>query len=99
MQQFGSVCCRDRRTTDLAIDAGVSSRGGGKGVRNANRNECSRGRSLLHRQDMGKTQNHKNSIELRLAAAGGWQLVAGGWWLVVVGGWRLGAIGGPWGLS
>ena len=49
------------------------------------------GRSLLHGQDMGKTQYHRSSIEQCLAV-GGWQVVAVG------GGWRL-AVDGPWGLS
>ena len=68
------------------------------GVRNPNRNERSRGRSLFHGQDMGKTQNHRSGIEL---VGGWWRLVAvgGGWWRLVAvgGGWRF-AVGGPWGL-
>ena len=64
-------------------------------VRNANRNERSQGRSLLHGQEMGKTQNRRNSIEQLLAVGGGWRLVAvGGWQLVAVGGWQLVAVGG-----
>ena len=58
----------------------------------ADNSERSRGRSLLHGQDMGKTQDHRNSVERWVAAVGGWRLVAVG------GGWRL-AVGGPWGLS
>ena len=79
-----------------------------KKVRNANRNERSRGRFLLHDQDMGKTQNHRNSIEKQLAIGGGWRLaVCGGWrrlaadgsWQLVLGfGWRL-AVGGWWRLA
>ena len=42
-------------------------------ARNTNRNEPSRGRSLLRGQDMGKTQDHRNTIEQRLAV-GGWRL-------------------------
>ena len=42
--------------------------GGGGGVRNANRHERSRGRSLLHGQDMGKTQDHRKNIKQWLAA-------------------------------
>ena len=69
-------------------------------VRNANRNERSRVRSLLHGQHMGKTQNDRNSIEQWLAVGGHWrwQLVVGGgggrWrlavsgWERLVGGWR-----------
>ena len=77
-------------------------RGGGSILRNANRNERSRGRSLLHGQGMGKTQDHKNSIEQwlavggwwRLAVGGGWRLAAGdGWRLVAVGSWQLVALG------
>ena len=63
----------------------------GKKVRNANRNEPSRGRSLLHGPDTGNTQDHRSIIEQRLAVGGGWRLAA-------VGGWRL-AVGGPGGLS
>ena len=69
-------------------------KGGGEGkkkVRNANSDERSRGRSLLHGQDMGCPQNHRNSIEQWLAAGGGWRLAVGG-------GCQL-AVGGPWGLS
>ena len=62
-----------------------------KRIRNANRNKRSRGRSLLHGQDMGKTQDRRPSIEQWLAVGGGWRLAVGG-------GWRL-AVGGPWGLS
>ena len=51
---------------------GVSSRAKKKSLRTANRNERSRGRSLLHGQDMGKTQDHRNRIEQWLAV-GGWQ--------------------------
>ena len=58
-------------------------RGKTKRIRNANRNERSRERSLLHGQDMGKTQNHRQSTEQWLAVDGGWR------WLAV-GGWRLG---------
>ena len=44
-----------------------------------------RGRSLLHGQDMGKTQDHRNHIERWLAV--------GGWWRLAVGGWRsMGAV-------
>ena len=67
----------------------------GGGVRNANMNDRSRGRSLLHGQDVGKTHDHGNSVEQWLAGGGGW------WRLVAVGGgwWRLVAVGRPWGLS
>ena len=47
-----------------------------RGVHNANSNEP--GRSLLHAQDMGKTQDHRTFIEQRLAVGGGWQLAVGG---------------------
>ena len=66
-------------------------KGGRKRVRNAGRSEPSQGRSLLHGQDMGKTQDHRSIIEQLLA-------VGSGWWLVAVSGWRL-AVGGPGGLS
>ena len=76
--------------------------------RDTNRKERSRGRSPLHGQDMGNTQDHRKSIEQWLAVGGGWRLVAvsggwwrlavGGWWRLAVGGWRL-AAAGPWGLS
>ena len=68
-----------------------------KRVCNANRNERSRGRSLLHGPDMGTAQNQSNSIEQWLAVGGGWQLaVCGGWRLVAVGGWWRLAVGGGW---
>ena len=35
------------------------------------------GTSLLHGQDMGKTQNHRNSIEQWRAVGGGWPLAVG----------------------
>ena len=68
--------------------------------------ERSRGRSLLHGQDMGTQNDNRNSIEQWLAvggwwwlaADGGWRLAVGNWWRLAVGGWRL-AVGGPWGLS
>ena len=68
----------------------------------ANRNEHSWGRSLLHGQHMGKTQDHRSGIGSwrRLALGGWWQLAAVGAWRLVTagGGWQL-AVGGPWGLS
>ena len=65
-----------------------------KRVRSAHRNERSRGRSVLHGQDMGKTQNHRNSIEQYLAVDGNWRLAdGGGWRLAVGGGWRRMAFG------
>ena len=68
-----------------------------KRVRNANRNEPLRGRSLLHGE--GKTQNHRSIIEQWSVVGGSWRLVAvGGWRLVVSSGWRL-AVGGHKGLS
>ena len=60
--------------------AGLSLREKGGGGRNTNRKEGSQGRSLLHGQDIGKTQNHRNSVEQWLAVGGGWQLAVGGWW-------------------
>ena len=81
--------------------AGLSLREGNKGVRNANRNEPAWRRSLLHGQDMGKTQYHRSIIEQWLAVGGWWwlavcgrRLAVGGWWLVVVSGWRLAVAGG-----
>ena len=59
----------------------------GGGGRKANRNERSRGRSLLHGQDMGKTQDHRNGIEQWLAVGSGWRLAAVGGWQLAVGGW------------
>ena len=71
--------------------------------------EPSWGRSLLHGQDMCRTQEHQSSIEQfwrlvavggwRLAVGDGWRLAVGGWWWVAVGGgWRL-AVGGWWSLE
>ena len=57
-----------------------------KSLPDANRNERSQGCPLLHGQDMGKTQDHRNSMEQWLAVAGGWRLAVGGWRLAVVGG-------------
>ena len=79
-------------------DPGLSARG-----KTAHRNEPPRGGSLLHVQDMGKTQDHKSIIEQqwRLAAvAGWWRLAVGGWWrLVFGGGGRLAVVGGWWRLA
>ena len=63
--------------------AGLSLKGGGgEGVHNANRNECSRGRSLLHEHGTFCTSEF-----------GGWQQLAVGGWRLAVGGWRsLGAV-------
>ena len=66
---------------------------GEKKVRNANRNQRSRGRFLLHGQDMGKTQDHRSSTEQWLAVGGGWRLVVSDWRRLAVGGLRL-AVGG-----
>ena len=50
---------------------------------NANRNEPSQGRSLLHGHDKDKTQDHRSIVEK-------WWLAVGGCWgLVTVCGWRL----------
>ena len=65
--------------------------------RTANRNEASRQRSLLHGQDLDKTQDHKTTVKQRLAVGGGWWLVAvGGWRWAVGGGWRWLEVGGWW---
>ena len=72
--------------------------GQGKGFVTPTENERSQGRSLLHGQDMGKTPNHRKSIEQWLVVDGGWRLaVGGGWRLAVGGGWRRLAVGG-WGF-
>ena len=63
-------------TTRAVLEGG----GGGKRVRNANRNECSRGRRLLHGQDIRKTQNRRDSGEQCLAVGGSWRLAVGGRW-------------------
>ena len=55
----------------LDPNSGLSLKGGEKRcLRNANRNERSRGRSLLLGQDTGKTQGHRNSIEQQWLAVG-----------------------------
>ena len=65
---------------------------GEKRVHNANENERSRGRSLLHGQDMDKTQHHRGSIAAVAVAVAVGGLAVGR--LVAVSGWRL-AVGGP----
>ena len=82
-----------------------------KRLRNGNRNECSRGRSLLYGH--GTFSNSKVGgwwlvavggrwrlavVDGRqLMVAGGWRLAVGGWRLVAVGsGWRLAVAGGWW---
>ena len=98
--KFSNHLPRGRR--EKGRRAGLALRGK-EGYRNANRNELSQGHSLLHGQDMGKTQNRRNSVEQWLAvgrwwlvAVGGWRLAVGGggggWRLVVVGGWQLVAV-------
>ena len=97
-------------TASRQFTAGQGCPYGGEGGCDANRNECSRGRSLLHGQVLDTTQDHRTTIEQWWAVGVGWWLVAagggrwavggwwwraaGGWWLVAVGGWRL-AVGGP----
>ena len=61
--------------------AGLFIKGRGGGVRNANRNKRSRGRSLLHCQDTGEIQDCRSGIEQ-------WLAVGSGWWRLAVGGWR-----------
>ena len=75
----------DPQTSCHVPPPGLSLREKQKGARNPNRNECSRGRSQLHGQHMGKTQNRRSIIEQWLAAVGGgWRLVVGGdWWSLV----------------
>ena len=76
--------CRSR----FAQQSGCPS-GDKRGARNANRNQRSWGRSLLHGRDMDKTQDHRNGV-------GQWVAVGGGWRLAAVGGWRLAVVGGWW---
>ena len=77
-----------------------------KDLRNANRNECSRGRSLLpghgafSTSKAGGWQLVAVGSGWRLAVGGGWQrLAVGGWWRLAVGGWRLVAVGSGWRLA
>ena len=51
-------------------------KGGGGAFATPTRNERSWGHSLLHGQDMGKLQDHRNSNEQWLAV-GGWQVGGG----------------------
>ena len=91
---------------------GLSLRGG-EDLRNANRKEFSRGRSLLRGHGI---VSPSKLCGWHLVVGGGWWLAVGGWWRVAgvggwwglaVGGWRavvVGsswrlAVGGPWGLS
>ena len=57
-------------------------------LRNANRNQRSRGRFLLHGDGTFSTLK-----------VGGWRLVVGGRWGLAVGGWRLVAVGSGWRLA
>ena len=73
-----------------------------KRARTANRNERSRGRSLLRGHGTYSTSKVGGWRRLavggvwRLAAVGGWRFaIGGGWRLAVVGWWRL-AVGGGW---
>ena len=67
---------------------------GGKGVRNANRNERSRDALCFMVEIWARHKNHRNSIEHWLAVGGGWRLAVGGWRrLAVCGCWRLLAVG------
>ena len=52
-------------------------KGGFRNTNRNNRNERSRGCSLLHGEDMGNTQNHRKSVEQWLAVGGGWRLAVG----------------------
>ena len=61
------------------------------GLCNANRNELSRGRSLLHGH--GTFSTSTVGCWWRLAAVRGW------WWLAVGGGWQQLAVGGLWPLG
>ena len=88
------------RVLELLLDARVGERtglllrgGGGTNLDNANRNERSWGRSLLHGHGTFSTSKVDG---WRLAVGGGWRLaVGGGWWLAGVGAWRL-AVGCGW---
>ena len=55
-------------------------------LRSANRNKPSRGRSLLHGQGMGKTEDHRSIVEQWLAVGGGCRLAVGGGCRLAVGG-------------
>ena len=83
-----SVWMRPPPPTDYWPGAGLSLRGKQERkkerVRDTNRNERSRGRSLLHGHDMGKTQDHRNSVEQWWAVGGGWRLAVGGCWRLAV---------------
>ena len=82
------LICADCVLLWPSFQRGLSLRGAKKDLRNANRNERSHGRSLLH--------GHGNFSTSKI---GGWRLVAvdGGWWLAVAGLWRLAAVGSGWG--
>ena len=75
--------------------SGLSLRGGGGGVRNANRNERGRAQRTGH----GAFSTSKVG-GWRFAGGGWWRLAIGGRWFVAVGGsWRLVAVGGWWRLA
>ena len=81
--------------------AGLSVRGGKNWHRNANINERSRGRCLLHGHGTFSTSKVAvgGSCRLAVGGGGGWQLAVGNWWrLAVDGGWQL-VYGGGWQLT
>ena len=65
-----------------------------KNLRNANRNERSRGRHLLHGTGPSPLQRLAVGGSWRLAVDGSWRLAVGGLWQLVVGGWWGLAVGG-----
>ena len=68
--RFLAVVIPRQRADGRVIRAFLKGGGGGKRVSAANRNERSWKRSLLRGQDMGKRQDHRNSIDQRLAVGG-----------------------------
>ena len=90
----GSMSCNSQKEHRRRHRHRAGLTGRKKRVRNANRNKPSQGPSLLHGQDMGKTQDHRTIIQQWLAVGGGWWLVAvGDWWQLAVGGWCRLAVG------
>ena len=100
LQASGGLAAEPR-----ALSAGLSLRGG-RDLRDADRNERTRGRSLLRGHGTFSTSGVRcwrlvaGGGRRLMAVDGGWSLaVVGCWWLAVGGGWRRLAVGDWWSLG